>query len=281
MDVVANRKLRCFAFWLAMTRVGVMQRLFVARLVRRAVVAFRSDSHGTVSLLIAELASSTSPRRNAVLLAILRKLLTVSPDGCPAAGTLLQGIPGHSATDRILLCQRVLHACFPMNLFREELIVELEPTETCGISESLANLQPQRLDISLLSEQHEQAVDDWMKTHDIDYANAVGPKSRFLNSVQAAASRGDAEAKYLLGLTYSDGFGVVAQDLDKSTRLLTEAAEAGNPKAQCTLGILYCLGYNVEKNPCAGRMWLDRSAQHGNEVARRALRLIKPEYDQR
>ncbi len=159
--------------------------------------------------------------------------------------------------------------------------VELEPTETCGISESLANLQPQRLDISLLSEQHEQAVDDWLKTHDIDYANAVGPKSRFLNSVQAAASRGDAEAKYLLGLTYSDGFGVVAQDLDKSTRLLTEAADAGNPKAQCTLGILYCLGYNVEKNPCAGRMWLDRSAQHGNEVARRALRLIKPEYDQR
>ncbi|KAG0260132.1 hypothetical protein DFQ27_003741, partial [Actinomortierella ambigua] len=62
-----------------------------------------------------------------------------------------------------------------------------------------------------------------------------------------AAERGDARAQCSVGLMYLDGRGVKQSD-DEAVKWFTKAAIQGNPNAQCGLGAMYQNGRGVEQN---------------------------------
>lgn len=75
----------------------------------------------------------------------------------------------------------------------------------------------------------------------------------------AAASDGDINAEYRLGLAYRDGTGV-APDPVASMRWLLAAAEGGHAQAQIAVAEMYESGTAVARDLAAAYMWFDRAA---------------------
>lgn len=65
---------------------------------------------------------------------------------------------------------------------------------------------------------------------------------------QKAVSEGSSRGKTLLGSLYREGFGV-KKDYETAERLFLEASEAGDPIAQCSLGVLKLQLLKEEENP--------------------------------
>ena len=80
------------------------------------------------------------------------------------------------------------------------------------------------------------------------------------------AQNGDAEAQYLVGKSYSDGWGV-ARDLVEASKWLRKAAEQGHAKAQTSLGLAYVEGRGVAGNYEEAQRWFRKSAAQGNAEA--------------
>lgn len=90
---------------------------------------------------------------------------------------------------------------------------------------------------------------------------------------EKAASVGDAEALFQLGLLYYYGRGV-KQDFAEAHRLYLKSAEAGNSKAMNNLGILYQNGEGVRKDYEQARRWYEKAASLGNGMAMSNLGLV-------
>ncbi|WP_189371736.1 tetratricopeptide repeat protein [Tateyamaria omphalii] len=74
-----------------------------------------------------------------------------------------------------------------------------------------------------------------------------------------AATRGDAEAKYYLGLLYKDGVGV-EQDTEKAFSWMLGAGEGGHGPAQFELSRFYANGVGTAPDTQAARHWLNEAA---------------------
>ena len=81
-----------------------------------------------------------------------------------------------------------------------------------------------------------------------------------------------------LALLLLDGGKGVAKDKDEAQRLLTRAAELGDPKAQYNIGLLYLEGQDLTKNVPEAYYWLTVAERHGiaeaakpRELAAKAL----------
>jgi uncharacterized protein len=70
-----------------------------------------------------------------------------------------------------------------------------------------------------------------------------------------AAEAGDARAQYSLGALYSDGKGV-AKDYVVAATWLRRAADRGHASAQSLLGLMYSEGVGVTRDPIAAHLWL-------------------------
>ena len=92
-----------------------------------------------------------------------------------------------------------------------------------------------------------------------DYATAV-------SLYRLAATQGDAEAQYNLGLMYDKGQGVV-QDHKEAVKWYRLAAAQGDAKAQNNLGVMYDLGQGVIQNYVRAHMWFNLSASNGDTEA--------------
>lgn len=94
---------------------------------------------------------------------------------------------------------------------------------------------------------------------------------RFLKELESAR-KGDAEAKYQLGLKYKNGDGITPMRAE-AIKWLTKAAESGHAKAQLELGMLY-FGYvsndDVLDFKQAGH-WLQQAAEQGEVDAQYVL----------
>lgn len=256
------------ALYLALSKFWPLHAFVWKALLRGSVISFRTNPDATCAILLAELGDCRTPERSAMLLAILKRLIIAAPHKLKDSSTFLSQIPGPSPLDRILICQKVLHCCFSIRRFAGELTIETARTEVRG---PVATDSAQGLGINVLLSQHDQAMEQWLNEHEISPGSAQ--KTHILDSLQTAAQAGDSQAKYLLALAYSDGFGV-SQDLSRCVTLLAEAAEAGNPNAQCTIGVMYCVGYIVEKDLPLGRKWLKCADERGSQVAHEALRRL-------
>lgn len=83
-----------------------------------------------------------------------------------------------------------------------------------------------------------------------------------LAQLEAAANGGEAEARYLLGLRYHTGQGVL-QDFTRAAQLFALAAEQGNVAAQAQLAKYLYEGLGVGQDLDAALIWFDRAAQTG------------------
>lgn len=87
-----------------------------------------------------------------------------------------------------------------------------------------------------------------------------------LRELKPLAEQGAAEAQFLLGNLYVDGF-AVEEDLDKAFGLYRLAAEQGLSYAQLALGDAYFTGQGVEENDTEAMNWYERAARQGHPQA--------------
>jgi TPR repeat protein len=83
------------------------------------------------------------------------------------------------------------------------------------------------------------------------------------------AERGDATARFYLGVLYEHGYGV-RQDFGEAVAWYRQSADAGNPHAQFNLGILHARGEGVPADPVEAYKWLNLAAAQGKQGARDA-----------
>ena len=72
---------------------------------------------------------------------------------------------------------------------------------------------------------------------------------------------------------YNEGKGV-AQDYSAAMKLFRMAADQGNARAQCYLGIVYYQGQGVPQNISQALRWLHKAQAQGYDAAKQAIELI-------
>ncbi len=82
-------------------------------------------------------------------------------------------------------------------------------------------------------------------------------------SFEKAATLGNSEAQYFLGIMYRSGIGV-KQDIEKSNELLNESALNGEANAQYQLFLLYFNGDGLPKNKKKALIWLERASNQNH-----------------
>ena len=88
------------------------------------------------------------------------------------------------------------------------------------------------------------------------------------------AEAGDAKAQFTLGGFYSSGEGV-AKDDKEAVKGWTKSAEQGNAWAQCNLGGCYVKGIGVTQDHKEAVKWCMKSAEQGFPPAKESLERMK------
>ena len=81
-----------------------------------------------------------------------------------------------------------------------------------------------------------------------------------------AAEGGDVEAKYWLGIMYSEGEGV-SQDYNIALDWLRQAADEGDALAQYMMGGMYYHGEGVDKDYKEALIWYNKAVEQGYDEA--------------
>ena len=87
-----------------------------------------------------------------------------------------------------------------------------------------------------------------------------------LDRLTQAANAGNARAQLIVGLKYLDGDGVPANETE-AAKWLTKAADAGEPVAQYRAGTLFERGRGVAADPVKAVRWYLAAANQGNRKA--------------
>ena len=96
--------------------------------------------------------------------------------------------------------------------------------------------------------------------------------------LQGLAEAGDARAQFSLGLAYFNGR-VVSKDLRKASIWFEKAAEQGHLSAQYNLGVLFVQGFGVDKDFAQAAKWFRKAAEQGDVDAESNLqRLLAAGY---
>ena len=143
--------MRNLARYLALSRVGALRAILRKRLLQCAIDAFEATSERTIATLLAELSTSTTPKRTVMLVSVLKKLVVAAPEKFTDKSPFLSNLPGSTPLERLLLCQRVLHSCFAMHLFREELAFEVHPIEDFKLRARASKCQSSLLTLPALA----------------------------------------------------------------------------------------------------------------------------------
>ena len=109
------------------------------------------------------------------------------------------------------------------------------------------------------------------------HANGLGVERDYGEAIAwygRAAKQGHAGAQVNLAILYDDGLGVSAPDPRRAAALFREAAEAGSPEAQNSLGRMYKAGRGVPYDPREAATWLERAARQGYAPAQNSLGLM-------
>jgi hypothetical protein len=93
------------------------------------------------------------------------------------------------------------------------------------------------------------------------------------DALMAAAEAGDRDAQTLLGLSYLNGDGVVANPLE-AVRLLQLASENGQAVAQYNLATIYARSDSTISDPIAAKFWFQEAAEQGNRMAMNNLAMF-------
>ena len=97
-----------------------------------------------------------------------------------------------------------------------------------------------------------------------------------LDSLEAAAEQGVADAQFNLGVMYGNGRGV-PQNHTEAVRWYRLAAEQGVAEAQSNLGVMYGTGEGIPKDHVQAYAWSNIAAAQGDETAKELLENITKE----
>ena len=86
-----------------------------------------------------------------------------------------------------------------------------------------------------------------------------------------AAEQGDAKAQCNLGVCYGNAEGV-DRDAHEAVKWFRAAAEQGHAYAQYNLGLSYADGDGVEQDKAEAAKWYGKAAEQGYEAAKAALK---------
>jgi TPR repeat protein len=120
---------------------------------------------------------------------------------------------------------------------------------------------------------HYQFLSDWYKAHNI-LSPRETDRGKFYNLTRQSAEAGELESMFILGLMYSDGYGV-KQDPEQAIYWLRVAATQQHAHAQCTIGYMLFGGWGAEKDEEQGMAWLETAAQNGSTLAKGAIEKIR------
>jgi len=94
-----------------------------------------------------------------------------------------------------------------------------------------------------------------------------------LQGLYSAASRGDQNAQYSLGIEFGNGT-LVPRDYKKSLKWYHLAAEQGHAIAQNEVGLIYEKGLGIEQSYSDAFHWYQLAAEQGNAVSQHNLGLL-------
>jgi len=97
-----------------------------------------------------------------------------------------------------------------------------------------------------------------------------------INLLKQAAKHNDAEAMYVLGLIYSDGW-TVLQNYRIACEWFEKAAALDHAMAMYKIGALYCTGYGVAQDYQQALEWFEKAAETGAEKAMYVLGILYEE----
>jgi uncharacterized protein len=87
-----------------------------------------------------------------------------------------------------------------------------------------------------------------------------------------AAEAGNPRAQFALAIMYETGDGV-QHDFPTALAWFRRAAESGYDVAEAKLGLMYLVGWAVERDPTQAARWYRKAADQGNRIAQ--LRLAR------
>lgn len=93
-------------------------------------------------------------------------------------------------------------------------------------------------------------------------ANAQAGDVNARAALEEAAARGDAQARFVLGMLYTYGTGV-RQDYAQARLWFEEAAAQGHAEAQYKLGEMYARGWGVRQDTAKALVWYEKAAERG------------------
>jgi|GEM_PF-1731215 len=99
------------------------------------------------------------------------------------------------------------------------------------------------------------------------------PKKEEIAALEKAASAGDKNAQFQLGVIYHDGTGV-EKDMAKALEWLEKAAAQGEVRAQFNAGLMRYRGEGAKQNLTKALQWFEKAAQAGNGRAAFSIGLM-------
>lgn len=112
-------------------------------------------------------------------------------------------------------------------------------------------------------------------TYQEGYLNIEKNFARAIELYRRAAEQGSGEAQYFLGHHYENGWNGQEPDFQAAERYYLRAAEQGQVNAQSSLAELY-----ATSNPAESRRWYASAAEQGDIVANNAMgRIVQAEGD--
>ena len=115
-------------------------------------------------------------------------------------------------------------------------------------------------------------------TDNLAYAEQTTEATPEVNTeeILAAAQAGDPRAQYNVGVMYQSGIGVNT-NMPLALQWYHKAAAQNEENAQYNLGVIYLQGIGVEKNQDTAIGWFEKSAAQLNPSAIRVLELLSQE----
>lgn len=138
-------------------------------------------------------------------------------------------------------------------------------------------------DVTLAQSLLQKASDGGMADADyqIGYLLRESPDSKGMAFLERAASKGVPIALNTLGRMYASGQGQ-PRDPQLAAAQYRQAATLGDVQGEYLLGLAYCDGFGVERDPAACRSWIERAVAQGYAPAHLTLgNLLEQQTDPR
>jgi len=91
---------------------------------------------------------------------------------------------------------------------------------------------------------------------------------------RARTEQGDVDSQHNLGVSYSDGIGVLEDDAE-GARWWRLAAEQGGADSQYSLGLMYARGDGVPEDMVLAYMWWNLAVAQGHELAQETKDMLE------